>query len=98
MFKTNNLDKAKSDFERDRFCVIDNILEAIIEKIPAPKGQDNAPLEAMIFDSVFNSFGLMYIVFCLSNTFCGNKLPYNYGDLVWGKMTGMSDKKSHSSL
>jgi len=35
---------------------VDNILEAIIEKIPAPKGQDNAPLEAMIFDSVFNSF------------------------------------------
>ena len=35
---------------------VDNILEAIIEKIPAPKGQDNAPLEAMIFDSVFNPF------------------------------------------
>ena len=27
MFKTNNLDKAKSDFARNRFCVIDNILE-----------------------------------------------------------------------
>ena len=27
MFNTTNLDKAKSDFERDRFCVIDNILE-----------------------------------------------------------------------
>ena len=35
---------------------VDNNLEAIIEKIPAPKGQDNAPLEAMIFDSVFNPF------------------------------------------
>jgi len=35
---------------------VDNILEAIIEKIPGPKGQDNAPLEAMIFDSVFNPF------------------------------------------
>ena len=35
---------------------VDNILKAIIEKIPAPKGQDNAPLEAMIFDSVFNPF------------------------------------------
>ena len=35
---------------------VDNILEAIIKKIPAPKGQDNAPLEAMIFDSVFNPF------------------------------------------
>ena len=35
---------------------VDNILEAIIDKIPGPKGQDNAPLEAMIFDSVFNPF------------------------------------------
>jgi len=35
---------------------VDNILNAIIDKIPAPKGNDNSPLEAMIFDSVFNSF------------------------------------------
>jgi GTP-binding protein LepA len=35
---------------------VDNILEAIINKIPSPKGSENEPLEAMIFDSVFNSF------------------------------------------
>ena len=35
---------------------IDNILKAIINKIPSPEGSDNQPLEAMIFDSVFNSF------------------------------------------
>jgi GTP-binding protein LepA len=35
---------------------IDAILEAIISKIPAPKGDPNAPLQALIFDSVFNSF------------------------------------------
>ena len=35
---------------------IDNILEAIINKIPCPKGSETEPLEAMIFDSVFNSF------------------------------------------
>jgi GTP-binding protein LepA len=35
---------------------IDNILERIINKIPAPKGEDNEPLQAMIFDSVFNPF------------------------------------------
>ncbi len=33
-----------------------NILDAIIERIPAPKGDPNAPLQALIFDSVFNSF------------------------------------------
>ena len=35
---------------------IDTIIERIINKIPAPEGNDNEPLQAMIFDSVFNSF------------------------------------------
>lgn len=35
---------------------IDTILEAIIHRIPCPKGDPQAPLEALIFDSVFNSF------------------------------------------
>ncbi len=35
---------------------VDNILKAIIDKIPSPKGTDEAPLEAMIFDSFFNPF------------------------------------------
>ena len=32
------------------------ILDAIVEKIPAPKGDPDAPLQALIFDSVFNQF------------------------------------------
>ncbi len=35
---------------------VDKILEAIVNRIPAPKGDPNAPLQAMVFDSVFNSF------------------------------------------
>lgn len=35
---------------------VDKILEAIISRIPAPVGDPNAPLQAMIFDSVFNPF------------------------------------------
>jgi GTP-binding protein LepA len=35
---------------------IDNILKAIIEVIPPPKGEPSKPLQALIFDSVFNPF------------------------------------------
>ena len=35
---------------------VDKILEAIVERVPAPKGDPTAPLQAMVFDSVFNSF------------------------------------------
>ncbi len=35
---------------------VKDILHAIIERIPAPKGDPNEPLQALIFDSVFNSF------------------------------------------
>ena len=35
---------------------IDNILAAVIARIPAPKGDVNAPLQALIFDSVYNTF------------------------------------------
>lgn len=35
---------------------VDEILEAILHRVPAPKGDDQAPLQALIFDSVFNPF------------------------------------------
>ena len=35
---------------------VDNILKAIIERVPAPKGDVNEPLQALIFDSVYNSY------------------------------------------
>ena len=35
---------------------VPEILEAIVKRIPAPKGDINAPLQALIFDSIFNSF------------------------------------------
>ena len=35
---------------------VPDILRAVVERVPAPEGDENAPLQALIFDSVFNSF------------------------------------------
>ena len=35
---------------------VKEILDAIVERVPHPKGDEDAPLQALIFDSVFNSF------------------------------------------
>jgi GTP-binding protein LepA len=48
---------------------VDLILEAIVNRIPAPKGDINAPLQALIFDSVFNSFRGIEVIFrCYNGT------------------------------
>uniref|UniRef100_UPI0040284A03 translation elongation factor 4 n=1 Tax=Candidatus Cryptobacteroides bacterium TaxID=3085639 RepID=UPI0040284A03 len=43
------------------------LLDAIVEKIPAPKGDPEAPLQALIFDSVFNSFRGIIAYFKVKN-------------------------------
>lgn len=46
---------------------IEEILHAIINRIPAPKGNTEAPLQALIFDSVFNSFRGIIVYFRVFN-------------------------------
>jgi GTP-binding protein LepA len=46
---------------------MEDILRAVIERIPAPKGDKSAPLQALIFDSVFNSFRGVEVIFRVYN-------------------------------
>jgi GTP-binding protein LepA len=46
---------------------VDKIFEAILKKIPAPKGDPDAPLQALVFDSVFNSYRGVIAYFRIMN-------------------------------
>jgi GTP-binding protein LepA len=46
---------------------VDRIMDEIIAKIPPPKGDPEAPLQALIFDSVFNSFRGIIAYFKIAN-------------------------------
>ncbi|MDV3310156.1 MAG: GTP-binding protein, partial [Cyclobacteriaceae bacterium] len=46
---------------------IREILDAVVDRIPPPKGDPNAPLQAMIFDSVYNSFRGVEVYFRVFN-------------------------------
>lgn len=61
---------------------IDDILHAIVERVPAPKGDVSAPLQAMIFDSVYNSFRGIEAYFKIING------TINKGDEVQFMATG----------
>ena len=61
---------------------VDEILEAIVKRVPAPKGDVEAPLQCLIFDSVFNSFRGIIAYFKIENG------TINKGDLVKFVNTG----------
>lgn len=46
---------------------VDKILDTIVSKVPAPKGDTDAPFQALIFDSVFNSFRGIIAYFKIMN-------------------------------
>ena len=46
---------------------VEEILNAIVERIPHPEGDPDAPLQALIFDSVFNSFRGIIAYFKIEN-------------------------------
>ncbi|MDD3078438.1 MAG: translation elongation factor 4 [Paludibacter sp.] len=61
---------------------VEEILNAIVTRIPAPKGDPDAPLQCLIFDSVFNSFRGIIAYFKIMNG------TINKGDLVKFVATG----------
>jgi GTP-binding protein LepA len=61
---------------------VETVLEAIVERIPAPVGDPAAPLQALIFDSVFNSFRGIIVYYRILNG------SIKKGDLVKFVSTG----------
>lgn len=61
---------------------IEEILAAVIERIPAPKGNPDAPLQALIFDSVFNSFRgvIAYYRIINGSIHKGEKIKFYHAD------------------
>jgi len=64
---------------------VQEILDAIVARIPAPKGDPDAPLQALIFDSVFNSFrGIIVYYRILNGTLKkGDKVKFISTDLSY---------------
>ncbi|TAH18854.1 MAG: elongation factor 4 [Cytophagales bacterium] len=64
---------------------IKEILDAIIERIPAPKGDPDAPLQALIFDSVYNSYRGIEVYFRIRNGSIkkGDKVKFVATDKVY---------------
>lgn len=46
---------------------VENILKAIVERIPAPEGNPDEPLQALVFDSVYNPFRGVEVIFRVFN-------------------------------
>ena len=65
---------------------IEEILRAVVNRVKAPKGDPKAPLQAMIFDSVFNSFRGIEIYFRVFNGTIrkGDKIKFVNADKEYG--------------
>src|SRR5574344_964416 len=74
---------------------VEEILNAIVERVPHPEGDENAPLQALIFDSVFNPFRGIIAYFKVENgvihshdqvKFCNTNCEYDADEIGVLKM------------
>jgi GTP-binding protein LepA len=65
---------------------IEGILDAIVNRIPSPKGDPTAPLQALVFDSVFNSFRGIIVYYRILNGSInkGDKIKFVSTDIEYG--------------
>jgi GTP-binding protein LepA len=84
---------------------IEDILNAVVERVPAPKGSVDAPLQALIFDSVFNSYRGIEVYFRVLNgtikkrdkvKFMATGIEYNADEIGTLKLT-QEEKQSISA-
>ncbi|MEZ5047472.1 MAG: translation elongation factor 4 [Chitinophagaceae bacterium] len=84
---------------------IEEILQAIVERIPPPKGEVDAPLQALIFDCVFNSFRGIIVYYRIFNGVIkkGDKIKFfntgteYHADEVGILKLGMAERKEVST-
>ncbi len=84
---------------------VDDVLTAILDRVPAPKGDPEAPLQALIFDSHFNPFRGVVAYFRIMNgtikkndniLFMNTKGEYQANEIGVLKMTQMPKKAIHA--
>ena len=84
---------------------VDDVLMAILDRVPAPKGDPEAPLQALIFDSHFNPFRGVIAYFRIMNgtikkndniLFMNTKGEYQANEIGVLKMTQMPKKEIHA--
>src|SRR3989339_316915 len=64
---------------------IDEVLEGVVKKIPSPKGDPDAPLQALIFDSVFDAYrgAIAYIRLINGTLRTNDKIKFFVTDKEW---------------
>ena len=81
---------------------IEEILKAIVERVPAPVGDKDAPLQALIFDSVYNTFRGVEVMFRVNEgtlskgdlvKFMATKMEYEADEIGVLKLEQQAEKK-----